>query len=42
MIDQIRGEHAALAQSLAELVHIYRFDKLIAVTAKVLQENSNA
>jgi CheY-like chemotaxis protein len=42
MIDQIRPEHATLAQSLAELVHIYRFDKLIAVTAEVLKENSNA
>jgi PAS domain S-box-containing protein len=42
MIDQIRPEHADLAHSLAELVHIYRFDKLIAVTAEVLKENSNA
>ena len=42
MIDQIRPEHGDLAQSLAELVHIYRFDKLIAVTAEALKENSNA
>ena len=42
MIDQIRPEHAALAQSLAELVRIYRFDKLIAVTAEALREISNA
>jgi PAS domain S-box-containing protein len=42
MIDQIRPEHGALAESLAEWVRIYRFDKLIAVTAEVLKENSNA
>jgi PAS domain S-box-containing protein len=42
MIDRIRPEHAVLAQSLAELVHGYRFDKLIAVTAEVLEENSHA
>jgi two-component system sensor histidine kinase/response regulator len=41
MINQIRGEHAAVAQSLAELVHSYRYDKLIAVTAEVLKENPN-
>jgi CheY-like chemotaxis protein len=41
LIDRIRSEHADLARALAELVHIYRFDKLIAVTGEVLKENSN-
>jgi PAS domain S-box-containing protein len=42
LIDRIRPEHPDLARALAELVHIYRFDKLIAVTGEVLEENSNA
>jgi PAS domain S-box-containing protein len=41
LIDRIRSEHADLARALAELVRIYRFDKLIAVTGEVLKENSN-
>jgi CheY-like chemotaxis protein/nitrogen-specific signal transduction histidine kinase len=41
MIDQIRPEHAVVAQALADLVRIYRFDKLIAVTAEALKEISN-
>jgi signal transduction histidine kinase/DNA-binding NarL/FixJ family response regulator len=41
LIDRIRSEHADLARALTELVHIYRFDKLIAVTGEVLKENSN-
>jgi CheY-like chemotaxis protein/anti-sigma regulatory factor (Ser/Thr protein kinase) len=42
LIGRIRSEHADLARALAELVHIYRFDRLIAVTGEVLKENSNA
>jgi CheY-like chemotaxis protein len=41
MIDQIRPEHAAVAQALDDLIRVYRFDKLIAVTAEVLKEISN-
>jgi CheY-like chemotaxis protein/anti-sigma regulatory factor (Ser/Thr protein kinase) len=41
LIDRIRSEHTDLARALAELVHIYRFDKLIAVTGEVLKENSS-
>jgi PAS domain S-box-containing protein len=41
LIDRIRSEHADLARALTELVHIYRFDKLIAVTGEVLKESSN-
>jgi PAS domain S-box-containing protein len=42
LIDGIRPEHPDLARALADLVHTYRFDKLIAVTGEVLKENSNA
>jgi CheY-like chemotaxis protein len=41
MIDQIPPEHADLARTLAELVRIHRFDKLIAATEGALKENSN-
>jgi CheY-like chemotaxis protein len=41
LIDQIPTEHADLARTLAELVRIHRFDKLIAATGGALQEKSN-
>jgi PAS domain S-box-containing protein len=41
MIAQIPPEHADVARTLAELVRIHRFDKLIAVTEEALKENSN-
>jgi CheY-like chemotaxis protein len=41
MIDQISAEHAELARTLAELVRIHRFDKLIAATDGAIKENSN-
>ncbi len=41
LIDQIRPEHDNLGGTLAGLVHIHQFDKLIAVTEGALKENSN-
>jgi CheY-like chemotaxis protein len=41
MIDRIPPEHADLARTLAELVRIHRFDRLIAATERALKENSN-
>jgi len=41
LIDQIRPEHGELAGTLAGLVRIHRFDKLIAVTEGALKENAN-
>jgi CheY-like chemotaxis protein len=41
LIDQIRPEHDELGGTLAGLVRIHRFDKLIAVTEGALKENSN-
>ena len=41
LIDQIRPEHDDLGGTLAGLVRIHRFDKLIAVTEGALRENSN-
>jgi hypothetical protein len=41
MIDQILPEHTDLARSLAELVRIHRFDKLMAAAEKALKENPN-
>jgi len=41
LIDQIRLEHDDLSGTLAGLVHIHQFDKLIAVTEGALKENSN-
>jgi hypothetical protein len=40
LIDQIRLEHDELSGTLAGLVHIHQFDKLIAVTEGALKENS--
>jgi PAS domain S-box-containing protein len=40
-IDRIRPEHAELSRTLTELVRVYRFDKLIAVTEEVVKENRN-
>ncbi len=41
LIDQIRPEQSELAEALAGLVRVHRFDKLIAVTEGVLQEDLN-
>jgi two-component system sensor histidine kinase/response regulator len=41
LIDQIEPEHGELAGTLAGLVRIHRFDKLIAVTEGALKENAN-
>jgi len=41
LIDQIRPEHGELGGTLAGLVRIHRFDKLIAVTEGALKENAN-
>jgi two-component system sensor histidine kinase/response regulator len=41
LIDQIEPEHGELAGTLAGLVRIHRFDKLIAVTEGALKENEN-
>jgi two-component system sensor histidine kinase/response regulator len=42
LIDQIRPEHADLARALAELVHLYPFDKLIPISQEAFKENDNA
>jgi len=41
LIDQIRPEHGELGGTLAGLVRIHRFDKLIAVTEGALKQNAN-
>ena len=38
---QIRPRHTNLMQCFAEVFQIYRFDKLIVVTAEVLKEKLN-
>jgi two-component system, sensor histidine kinase and response regulator len=42
LIDQIRPDHADLAQVLAEWVQIFRFDTLIALAVEALKETANA
>ncbi|MBP1741941.1 MAG: domain S-box, partial [Deltaproteobacteria bacterium] len=41
LIDQIRSDHADLAQTLGELIRVHQYDTLIAVTEGALRENSN-
>jgi len=41
LIGRIPQEHADLATTLAELVRIHRFDKLIPVTQEALKEKGN-
>ncbi len=41
MIDRIRWEHGDLAHSLAEMVRIHQFDKLIPLTREALRETAN-
>jgi CheY-like chemotaxis protein len=38
LVEQIRPENASLAQALAELVHIHRFDSLVSLTDQALEE----
>jgi hypothetical protein len=41
LVEQIRPENASLAQALAELVHVHRFDSLVSLTDQALEESSN-
>jgi PAS domain S-box-containing protein len=41
LVEQIRPENASLAQALAELVHVHRFDSLIRLTDQALEESAN-